>query len=102
MAAAVQAVSPETRIGICAPGATPLLDTMRMARIVAAGKRPWVRWWGCFYDVDHPVMASSVLFPAQWAYENLNDGHEMLYESDLVPHNTFYSSAARSQGLISW
>lgn len=101
MAAAVHAVSPGTRIGICAPGGIPLPDTMRMARIVAGGKRPWVRWYGCFYDVDHPVWSASVLFPAQWAYEHLNDGHEMLYEGDLVPHNTFYSSAARSQGLIS-
>ena len=101
LAQAVAAVSPGTRIGLCAPGGFPEPDTLAMARAAAGGKRPFVRWYGSFYGVDRPVDAFGILRSAQWARENLADGSEFIYEADTVPHNAFYASAARMCGLIS-
>ena len=101
ISAAVADVSPETRIGLCAPGGFPEPDTLNMAKALAGGKRPFVRWYGAFYGTDRPVDAFGVLRSAQWARENLADGHEFVYEADTVPHNVYYSSAARICGLIS-
>ncbi|MGI6496997.1 MAG: hypothetical protein ACOX5G_13160 [Kiritimatiellia bacterium] len=99
--AAIAQASPETRIGICAPGAYPEDETAALARILAGRHRPVVRWWGAIYDFDRPVDLAGILFSAQWARENLPRDIEALYESDPVPHSAFYASGARTAALCS-
>ena len=101
VSAAVDAVSPETRIGLCAPGGFPERETAEIARALAGRHRPVVRWYGSFYGYDFPVMTSGRLFSAQWARENLSPEIEYMYEADPCPRTRFYASAARMEALIS-
>ena len=84
VSAAVAAVSPETRIGLCAPGGFPERETAEIARALAGKHRPVVRWYGSFYGYDFPVQTSGRLFSAQWARENLSPEIEYLYEADVI------------------
>ena len=68
---AIAAVSPETRVGLCAPGSFPERQTAEIARALAGAHRPVVRWWGSVYGYDFPVETSGLLFSAQWSRENL-------------------------------
>ena len=100
---AIHAVSPETRVGLCAPGGFPLEDTDLLARILAGGKhRPYVRYYGAIYGNDTPIDLAGVLSAAQMARETLPPDVEYVYESDPVPHSRFYASAARVGALVSW
>ena len=101
VSAAVAAVSPETRIGLCAPGGFPERETAEIARALAGKHRPVVRWYGSFYGYDFPVQTSGRLFSAQWARENLSPEIEYMYEADPCPRTRFYASAARMEALIS-
>ncbi|MBR2838315.1 MAG: hypothetical protein IKE55_06020 [Kiritimatiellae bacterium] len=97
---AIAAVSPETRVGLCAPGGFPERETAEIARALAGRHRPVVRWWGSVYGYDCPVEASGLLFSAQWAKENLPQDVECMYEADPCPHSRFYASAARMEALV--
>ena len=97
---AVAAVSPETRMGLCAPGSFPERETAAIARALAGKHRPVIRWWGSVYGYDVPVDASGLLFSAQWSKENLPPDIECMYEADPCPHSRFYASAARMEALI--
>ncbi len=97
---AIAAVSPETRVGLCAPGGFPERSTAEIARALAGAHRPIVRWWGSVYGYDMPVETSGLLFSAQWAKENLPQDIECMYEADPCPHSRFYASAARMEALI--
>ena len=97
---AIAAVSPETRVGLCAPGSFPERETAEIARVLAGKHRPVIRWWGSVYGYDLPVETSGLLFSAQWSKENLPPDIECLYEADPCPHSRFYASAARMEGLI--
>ena len=101
VSAAVAAVSPETRIGLCAPGGFPERETAEIARALAGKHRPVVRWYGSFYGYDFPVQTSGRLFSAQWVRENLSPEIEYMYEADPCPRTRFYASAARMEALIS-
>ena len=101
VAAAVEAVSPSTRIGLCAPGGFPERETAEIARALAGKHRPVVRWYGSFYGYDYPVLTSGRLFSAQWSRENLPSDIEYMYEADPCPRTRFYASAARMEALIS-
>ena len=101
VSAAVAAVSPETRIGLCAPGGFPERETAEIARALAGKHRPVVRWYGSFYGHDFPVQTSGRLFSAQWVRENLSPEIEYMYEADPCPRTRFYASAARMEALIS-
>ena len=101
VSAAVEAVSPETRIGLCAPGGFPERETAEIARALAGRHRPVVRWYGSFYGYDFPILTSGRLFSAQWARENLSPEIEYMYEADPCPRTRFYASAARMEALIS-
>ena len=101
VSAAVEAVSPETRIGLCAPGSFPERETAEIACALAGKHRPVVRWWGSFYGHDFPVLTSGRLFSAQWSRENLSPEIEYMYEADPCPRTRFYASAARMEALIS-
>ncbi len=101
VSAAVEAVSPETRVGLCAPGGFPERETAEIARALAGKHRPVVRWYGSFYGYDFPVQTSGRLFSAQWARENLSSEIEYMYEADPCPRTRFYASAARMEALIS-
>ena len=101
VSAAVAAVSPETRIGLCAPGGFPERETAEIACALAGRHRPVVRWYGSFYGYDFPVLTSGRLFSAQWARENLSSAIEYMYEADPCPRTRFYASAARMEALIS-
>ena len=101
VSAAVDAVSPETRVGLCAPGGFPERETAEIARALAGKHRPVVRWYGSFYGYDFPVQTSGRLFSAQWVRENLSPGIEYMYEADPCPRTRFYASAARMEALIS-
>ena len=98
---AVAAVSPETRLGQCAPGGFPERETAEIARALAGKHRPVVRWYGSFYGYDFPVQTSGRLFSAQWVRENLSPEIEYMYEADPCPRTRFYASAARMEALIS-
>ena len=101
VSAAVAAVSPETRMGLCAPGGFPERETAEIARALAGKHRPVVRWYGSFYGHDFPVQTSGRLFSAQWVRENLSPEIEYMYEADPCPRTRFYASAARMEALIS-
>ena len=98
---AVAAVSPETRMGLCAPGGFPERETAEIACALAGKHRPVVRWYGSFYGHDFPVLTSGRLFSAQWVRENLSPEIEYMYEADPCPRTRFYASAARMEALIS-
>ena len=97
---AIAAVSPETRVGLCAPGSFPERETAEIARALAGKHRPVIRWWGSVYGYDCPVDTSGLLFSAQWSKENLPQDIECMYEADPCPHSRFYASAARMEALI--
>ncbi|MBR3221605.1 MAG: hypothetical protein IKF72_05165 [Kiritimatiellae bacterium] len=97
---AIAAVSPETRVGLCAPGGFPERETAEIARTLAGKHRPVIRWWGSVYGYDCPVDASGLLFSAQWSKENLPQDIECMYEADPCPHSRFYASAARMEALV--
>ena len=97
---AIAAASPETRVGLCAPGKFPERETAAIACALAGRHRPVIRWWGSVYGYDFPVETSGLLFSAQWSRENLPRGIECLYEADPCPHSRFYASAARMEALI--
>ena len=97
---AIAAVSPETRVGLCAPGGFPERETAAIARALAGKHRPVIRWWGSVYGYDFPVETSGLLFSAQWSKENLPQDIECLYEADPCPHSRFYASAVRMEALI--
>lgn len=99
---AVHAVSPETRIGLCAPRFIPVADTELLAFAFAGPKRPLVRYYGSWYGNDYPIAYAGVLIAAQRAIETLSPKVEYVYESDPVPHSRFYASAARIGMLCSW
>ena len=101
VSAAVDAVSPATRVGLCAPGGFPERETAEIARALAGKHRPVVRWYGSFYGYDYPVLTSGRLFSAQWSRENLPSDIEYMYEADPCPRTRFYASAARMEALIS-
>ena len=97
---AIAAVSPETRVGLCAPGGFPEREIAEIARALAGGHRPVIRWWGSVYGYDFPVETSGLLFSAQWSKENLPQDIECMYEADPCPHSRFYASAVRMEALI--
>ena len=97
---AIAAVSPETRVGLCAPGKFPERETAEIARALAGSHRPVIRWWGSVYGYDFPVETSGLLFSAQWSRENLPRDIECMYEADPCPHSRFYASAVRMEALI--
>ena len=99
--AAIAAVSPETRVGLSAPGYMPEDDIAALARALAGRHRPYVRWWGARYGHDVPLDTPSLLFPAQWSVENVGEGLENVYESDIYPHSGYYASAARMTAFMS-
>ena len=99
--AAIARASPETRVGLCAPGGFPERETAAFARALAGRHRPAVRWYGAIYGNDCPIELADVLASAQWARENLPDDIECLYEADPCPHSRFYASAARMNALVS-
>ena len=99
--AAIAKVSPETRIGLSAPGFVPETDIAELARTLAGRHRPYVRWWGARYGNDEPLNTPSYLFAAQWSAENVGEGMENVYESDIYPHNGYYASAARMTAFMS-
>ena len=97
---AIAAVSPETRVGLCAPGKFPEREIAEVARALAGSHRPVIRWWGSVYGYDFPVETSGLLFSAQWSKENLPQDIECIYEADPCPHSRFYASAVRMEALI--
>ena len=97
---AIAAVSPETRVGLCAPGKFPEREIAEIARALAGSHRPVIRWWGSVYGYDFPVETSGLLFSAQWSKENLPQDIECMYEADPCPHSRFYASAVRMEALI--
>lgn len=99
---AILAVSPETRIGLCAPGGFPERDTDMLARLLAGpDHRPYIRYYGAIYGNDNPLDIAAVLYSAQWARENLQPDVEYVYEADPVPNSRFYASASRMNALVS-
>ena len=101
--AAIAAVSPGTRVGLCAPFNLRLEDSDALARILAGPKhRPYVRYFGAIYGNDTPIDLAWKLESAQEARETLPPDVEYAYESDPVPHTRFFASAARVGALLSW
>ena len=99
--AAIGRASPESRIGLSAPGGLAEDATAAIARALAGPRKPFVRWWGAVYGYDRPLDVSDILFSARWAKENVSDGIECVYEADPCPRLPFYASGARMTGLCS-
>ena len=101
-AAAVQAVSPATRLGLCQPGCWAVDGDMTEAVTLAFGgrNRPWIRICGATYDTDHPVSLPSSMLTALYTAQHLPGSVEKYHESDTFPHNRFFCSAAMLESMI--
>ena len=101
-AAAVQAIAPATRLGLCQPGCWSLDGDMTEAVTLAfAGRnRPWIRICGASYGTDIPVAFPPTLFTVLYTVQHLPAHVEKFYESDTFPHNRFFCSAAMLEAMI--
>lgn len=93
-AKAIHAVSPDTRVGLSAPGGYRE-ESMRMAHALADGKRPFIRWYGSDYGFDIPMNFPEFLWIPLWSKQNLSEGMECVYEADACPNTPFYGSGTR-------
>ena len=94
-AAAVQALSPETRLGLCQPGSLGLDGeaTAAVTRAFAGRNRPWIRICGASYSTDQPLNLPPMLVSVLYTAQRLPDSVEKYYEADTFPHNRFFCSA---------
>jgi hypothetical protein len=101
-AAAVQAISPDTRLGLCQPGCWAVDGNMTEAVTLAFGgrNRPWIRICGATYDTDHPVSLPSSMLTVLYTSQHLPDSVEKVHESDTFPHNRFFCSASMLESMI--
>ena len=101
-AAAVQAISPATRLGLCQPGCWAVDGDMTEAVTLAFGgrNRPWIRICGATYDTDHPVSLPSSMLTVLYTAQHLPGSVEKYHESDTFPHNRFFCSAAMLETMI--
>ncbi len=101
-AAAVQGVSPGTRLGLCQPGCWSLDGDMTEAVTLAfAGRnRPWIRICGATYGTDHAVSLPASMLTVLYTSQHLPDCVEKYYESDTFPHNRFFCSATMLEAMI--
>jgi len=93
-AEAIHRVSPATRIGLSAPGGYRR-EAARLARALADGGRPFIRWYGTDYGFDNPMRLPDFLWTPLWCRQNLSDGMDCVYEADAAPNTAFYGSGAR-------
>jgi len=93
-AKAIHRVSPDTRIGLSAPGGY-LHDAVRLAKALADGGKPFIRWYGTDYGFDVPMRFPEFLWTPLWTKQNLSEGLECVYEADAAPNSPFYGSGAR-------
>lgn len=101
LSASVAKVNPGCRFGTCAPWGVREEDTLKVANAAAGKQRAFIRWYGTSYGCDNPQDVFWFLRSAQYARENVNDGHEYFYEADTVPHTVLFASAARTTALMS-
>ena len=101
LSASVEKVNPGCRFGTCAPGGVREKDTLKVANAAAGKNRAFIRWYGTNYGSDNPQEVFWFLISAQYARENMDDGHEYFYEADTVPHTVLFASAARTVALMS-
>lgn len=101
-AAAVQACSPATRLGLCQPGCWSLDGDMTEAVTLAfAGRnRPWIRICGASYGTDNPVAFPPMLLTVLYTTQHLPGHVEKYYESDTFPHGRFFCSATMLEAMI--
>ena len=95
-AAAVQALSPDTRLGLCQPGSLSLNSaaTAAVTEAFAGRNRPWIRICGASYDTDQPLNLPPMLVSVLYTAQRLPGAVEKFYEADTFPHNRFFCSAA--------
>jgi hypothetical protein len=101
-AAAVQTLSPATRLGLCQPGCWALDGDMTEAVTLAfAGRhRPWIRICGASYGTDDPVSLPPHMLNVLFTAQRLPATVEKFHESDTFPHNRFFCSAAMLESMI--
>ncbi len=101
-AAAVQAVAPATRLGLCQPGTWSLDGDMAesVTRAFAGRNRPWLRICGASYGADVPVNLPAALLSTLYTAQHLSGDIDRFYEGDTFPHNRFYCSAAMLESMI--
>ena len=102
-AAAVQAISPDTRLGLCQPGCWAVDGDMTEAVTLAFGgrNRPWIRICGASYGTDDPVSLPPGMLNVLFTAQRLPATVEKIHESDTFPHNRFFCSAAMLESMIS-
>ena len=102
-AAAVQTLSPATRLGLCQPGCWAVDGDMTEAVTLAvAGRhRPWIRICGASYGTDDPVSLPPHMLNVLFTAQRLPATVEKFHESDTFPHNRFFCSAAMLESMIS-
>ena len=94
-ARAIHRASPETRIGLSAPGGY-LQDAARLAHVLADGGRPFIRWYGTDYGFDVPMRLPDFLWTPLWAKQNISGEMDCVYgaRSRLLVHATQLSCDA--------
>ena len=97
--AAVDEVDPSIRIMLCESGSSSDKDgdaLEAVARAFAGRNRPAVRESGAIYSAETtPASIPRALSHTMWTLEHLSPDVETFYESDVYPHNRFYSSASQ-------
>lgn len=93
-AKAIHRVSPSTRIGLSCPGGYSW-QAVRLARALADGDKPFIRWCGSDYGFDNPMRLPQYIWTPIWSKFNLSDGFECVYEADGAPNTAFYGSGVR-------
>jgi hypothetical protein len=102
--AAVDAVSPETRLCQCEPGCTEKdgwLSEAVCRAFAGKGTRPAIRLYGSqYYSQNSPATPPATLSHVFYSAEHLPEDFELFHESDTYPHTRFYMSAAYLETLL--
>lgn len=98
----VDAVSPETRMGLCQSGCADLDGdiTESVTRAFAGKTRPMVRLFGSTYSSDDGSHLPIAIFHALYSKQHLPDDFELFHESDTYPHTRFFMSSSKLKSLM--
>lgn len=103
MRRAVDKVAPDTRMALCQPFVCDVDGdlTQSVAKALAGGTKPLVRLFGSDYNSDRADHFASLTFHMLHSKQTLEEGIELIHESDPFPHSRFFFSAAKLRALIS-
>lgn len=102
--AAVDEVSPETRLCQCEPGCTERdgwLSEAVCRAFAGENTRPAIRVYGTqYYSQNGPATPPAIISHAMYSAEHLPEDFELFHETDTYPHTRYYMSAAHLETLL--